>query len=137
VPKKSAIALITEIHRAVHALGLQLAERNDLTQAESLVLALLEPVGSAPLEDVLKAFLHRRSTLTSVLDRLVSRALVERVTDPADNRRYYVRLTSGGKRKAAQIADAFNDLIDRSAASEKELSAARMTLSRIVDAATS
>jgi DNA-binding MarR family transcriptional regulator len=134
VPTNTGIALITEIHRAVHALGLQLAH-SDITQAEGLVLALLEPVGSAPLEEVLKAFLHRRSTLTSVLDRLTGRGWVERLTDPADNRRYHVRLTPSGRKKAAQIAGVFAGVIARSRIAEKDLAAARRTLSRIVEAA--
>ena len=136
MPPKPGIALITEIHRAVHAIGLRIADEFDITQAEALVLVLLHPTGSAPLEDVHSTFLHRRSTLTSVLQRLTERGLVERLVDAKDRRRYHIRLTSSGKKKAAQIDELFSALVAGSKAGHKELAAAQRTLMKIVGAAT-
>ena len=76
----------------------------------------------------LAAILHvHPSTLTGVLQRLVARRLVQRVSDPQDRRRSILRLTALGRRLNATtggtvewaVARALNDvaLRDRSATS--------------------
>ena len=79
-----------------------------------------------------RAFAHKRSTLTSVLDRLVERGLVTRQSSREDRRSFVVALTRSGAAKAAKIhrllekleaealrgadrksVDGFNDVIGR------------------------
>jgi DNA-binding MarR family transcriptional regulator len=63
------------------------------------------------------AFLHRRSTLTSVLDRLEAKALVTRTPGSADRRNVGVTLTPRGRRVAKTIARALAELNERLAPS--------------------
>ena len=49
-----------------------------------------------------EALAHKRSTLTSILDRLVERGLVTRETGPKDRRTFVVGLTPKGKRVARE-----------------------------------
>lgn len=135
VRHEKGLAFIAEIHRAVHALGLAMPDATSVTQAEALVLMLLYAKGSAPLDAVHKTFLHRRSTLTNVLERLERRKLVCRRASALDRRRFDISLTASGRRKAKQIVTLFSTIIEASGISEGEAAASRATLAKIVDAA--
>jgi DNA-binding MarR family transcriptional regulator len=99
-----SLALIPKIHRATHAIALALADPQlDVTQAEAHVLAHLHESGEARISELHARFGHRRSTLTSVLDRLEQRKLVERRTDPDDRRSFIVTPTRAGRTTAAAV----------------------------------
>jgi DNA-binding MarR family transcriptional regulator len=53
-----------------------------------------------------KAFAHRRSTLTSVLDRLAGRGLILREASTLDRRTFLVSLTPSGRSLAARVHEA-------------------------------
>ena len=57
-----------------------------------------------------KVLAHKRSTLTSILDRLVKRALVTRETGAIDRRTFVVTLTRKGERAAKEILHHLADL---------------------------
>jgi len=98
------LQVIFGIHRATHRIGLFIHKHApDLTQAEAHILCHLHEAGDTSIADLHRAFAHKRSTLTSVLDRLVARGLVKRETSPKDRRSFVVRLTRAGKSKAARI----------------------------------
>jgi DNA-binding MarR family transcriptional regulator len=96
----------------VHAVGLFLDARvgGEVSQPEALVVMHLHAHGPSTINEVHRAFLHRRSTLTSVLDRLEARGLVRRGSAPADRRSVRLELTARGTRAAAGIARAFEEL---------------------------
>jgi DNA-binding MarR family transcriptional regulator len=50
-----------------------------------------------------RSLAHKRSTLTSILDRLDATHLIERRTSPHDRRSFIVSLTPAGKRLAAKV----------------------------------
>ncbi|HEY0672491.1 MAG TPA: MarR family transcriptional regulator [Longimicrobiales bacterium] len=81
-----------------HQLAIAL-ERGELgvDQAEAHVLAYLSESGEATVTDIHRTFGHKRSTLTSVLDRLQAKELVERVVNEADRRSFIIRLTANGR----------------------------------------
>jgi DNA-binding MarR family transcriptional regulator len=81
-----------------HQLGIAL-ERGELgvDQAEAHVLAYLSEKGDATVTDIHRTFGHKRSTLTSVLDRLQAKQLVERIVNEADRRSFIIRLTPNGR----------------------------------------
>ena len=81
-----------------HQLGIAL-ERGELgvDQAEAHVLAYLSEKGDATVTDIHRMFGHKRSTLTSVLDRLQAKQLVERIVNEADRRSFIIRLTANGR----------------------------------------
>ncbi|HWZ32105.1 MAG TPA: MarR family transcriptional regulator [Bryobacteraceae bacterium] len=98
------LRLIFSIHRTTHRIGLFIQRHMpDLNQAEAHILCHLIEFGDSTIADLHGAFAHKRSTLTSVLDRLVARGLVTRETSPKDRRSFIVALTRPGKAKAAKI----------------------------------
>jgi DNA-binding MarR family transcriptional regulator len=99
------LTLIPQIHRVTHgvALSLDRAASLGVTQAEAHVLAHLADHGDSTIGDVHRAFAHRRSTLTSVLDRLADRGLVDRRSGEADRRTFVLSLTPSGRRLAVRV----------------------------------
>jgi DNA-binding MarR family transcriptional regulator len=98
------LQLIFGIHRATHRIGLFIQKHEpDLTQAEAHILCHLHEAGDTSIADLHRAFAHKRSTLTSLLDRLDARGLVKRETSSKDRRSFVIRLTRAGKKKAAAI----------------------------------
>ena len=100
-----ALRLIPHIHRATHRIGLQIAELEDpvVNQAEAHVLAFLTIAREATIGEVHRAFGHRRSTLTSILDRLEERNLIARASDARDRRTFIVSLTRTGRAAAKKV----------------------------------
>lgn len=99
---------IPELQRATHAVSLALAAAPgiDVDQAQAHVLAHLHANGSSRVGEIHAAFGHRRSTLTSVLDRLEGSGLIERASDPDDRRSVRIALTRKGRVAAARVYDA-------------------------------
>lgn len=98
------LQLIFGIHRTTHRIGLYIQKNApELTQAEAHILCHVYESGDAPLADLHRAFAHKRSTLTSVLDRLDARGFVTRVSSPQDRRSFIIRLTGAGRKEAAKI----------------------------------
>lgn len=98
------LRLIFGIHRATHRIGLYIQKHApDLNQAEAHILCHLIESGDSTIADLHRAFAHKRSTLTSVLDRMTARKLVTRETSAADRRSFVISLTPSGRKKAAKI----------------------------------
>jgi DNA-binding MarR family transcriptional regulator len=99
------LRLVPPIHRATHRIGLYLADlREDgLSQGEAHILALLAHAAPATVGQLHKGLAHKRSTLTSILDRLAERALVTRTVGEADRRTFVVALTPRGRDVAARV----------------------------------
>jgi DNA-binding MarR family transcriptional regulator len=98
------LRLVFDIHRVTHRIGLFIQRHApDLTQAEAHILCHLLEFGDSTIGEVHRAFAHKRSTLTSVLDRMVARGLVTRESSPKDRRSFVVSLTRSGQNKAAKI----------------------------------
>jgi DNA-binding MarR family transcriptional regulator len=101
------------LERASHQVGLYLQEAlRDLalTQAEIHILAHLATEGPSTVGELHASFGHRRSTLTSVLDRLEARGLVTRSTNPADRRSVVVTPTGTGSIVAERVRTVVEDL---------------------------
>ena len=98
------IQLIFGIHRATHRIGLFIQRHAPgLTQAEAHILCHLHEFGDSAISDLHRAFAHKRSTLTSVLDRLDAGGLVTREPSRSDRRSFVIGLTGPGRKKAAAI----------------------------------
>jgi len=65
------LRLVPPIHRATHRIGLYLADLRDeaLSQGEAHILALLATAGASTIAELHRGLSHKRSTLTSILDR--------------------------------------------------------------------
>ena len=113
---KSARTVVRALERAAHLIGLAL-ERDlahlDLGQGEIHVLGLLyDGAPESRVGDLHRRCGLRRSTLTGILDRLESRALVARELDRRDRRAFVVSLTPAGRRVASQVSAAVGELED-------------------------
>jgi DNA-binding MarR family transcriptional regulator len=95
-----ALRLIAPLHKATHQVGLYIHRELSgiaISQAEAHVLSHLSARGPCSIADVHHSFGHRRSTLTSILNRLEDRGLIAREIHPDDRRSYLLRLTREGR----------------------------------------
>jgi DNA-binding MarR family transcriptional regulator len=109
--RRGELVAIPALERATHAIALFLADRAALnvSQAEAHVLAYLFGRKSARINDIHEEFGHRRSTLTSVLDRLERRKLLKRSTDPQNRRTVLVTLTPAGTALSTKVFQALRE----------------------------
>lgn len=106
--------LVPAIHRATHRIGLYLAAANAsssagpsggeaLSQGEAHILAHLATSGPATIGDLHKGLAHKRSTLTSILDRLTARGLITREVGADDRRTFVIDTTAKGRQAARRV----------------------------------
>jgi len=127
-------SLVPALHRAVHAIALSLDRSlGDLTQAEAHVLVHLAASGPSTVGQLHRAFGHRRSTLTSVLDRLEGRGHVRRELNPADRRTFTIVPTAAGKKAGGRARAALEQIESAALAgtSDADVAAFRRVLERI------
>jgi DNA-binding MarR family transcriptional regulator len=106
------LRLIPAIHRITHGIAIFLDRERSfrVTQAEAHLLAHLSNAGDSTVSDLWRAFGHKRSTLTSILDRLAARGLVTRDAGTEDRRTVVVGLTRTGAALAAKVASRLAEL---------------------------
>ena len=99
------LRLIPSLHRATHRIALLIQEAPGLgvTQGEAHILAHLAGNGPSSVAELHRSLAHKRSTLTSILDRLDGARLIERRVSPDDRRSFIVSLTPSGKKLAARV----------------------------------
>ena len=100
-----SLRLVHPVHRATHRIGLYLDDLRErgLTQGEAHILALLAHSGPANVADLHRGLAHKRSTLTSILDRLAKRGLITREVGETDRRTFVVKPTAKGRKLAQRI----------------------------------
>src|SRR5919201_3952694 len=99
------LRFVHPVHRATHRIGLYLDDLRErgLTQGEAHILSLLVHSDRANVADLHRGLAHKRSTLTSILDRLAGRGLITRAVGEADRRTFIVKLTAKGRRLAGRL----------------------------------
>src|SRR6266536_2278884 len=98
------LTLVPLIHRAKHRIGLFLADvRDGLSQGEAHILARLWATHRATIAELHADLAHKRSTLTSILDRLVERGYVTREVGVDDRRTFVIALTPRGAAVARHV----------------------------------
>jgi DNA-binding MarR family transcriptional regulator len=99
------LTFVPPIHRATHRIGLYLADLHalGLSQGEAHILAHLATASPASISQLHRGLAHKRSTLTSILDRLVERKLVTRDVGATDRRTFIVTPTAKGRAAARLI----------------------------------
>jgi len=99
-----ALTFLSPLHRATRQIGLWFEERlTDVAGMEGHLLSYLVPYGPCTVSELVRVFGVKHSTMTSVLDRLEERGLVERKDNPEDKRSYLVGLTAKGRKSAARV----------------------------------
>jgi DNA-binding MarR family transcriptional regulator len=99
------LRLVPPIHRATHRIGLYLADlrEENLSQGEAHILALLGARAPATIAELHRGLAHKRSTLTSILDRLAGRGLITRTVGAADRRTFVIAPTPRGRVAARRV----------------------------------
>ena len=117
------LRLVPPIHRATHRIGLYLSASGDgsLSQGEAHILALLASAAPATIADLHRGLAHKRSTLTSILDRLADRGLITRTVGTEDRRTFLIAPTATGRTVAARVK---RNLVDLEQAVARRVSAA-------------
>lgn len=107
-----SLHLVPPIHRATHRIGLYLAALRDdaLSQGEAHILALLATSAPATIAELHRGLAHKRSTLTSILDRLTGRGFVTREVGARDRRTFVITPTAKGLRVARRVHRHLTDL---------------------------
>jgi DNA-binding MarR family transcriptional regulator len=106
------LRFVPPIHRATHRIGLYLADRRNgnLSQGEAHILALLATAAPATIAELHRGLAHKRSTLTSILDRLAERGLITREVGENDRRTFVITPTARGKTVARRVRRHLSDL---------------------------
>ena len=99
------LRIVAPIHRATHRIGLYLADLREygLSQGEAHILAHLATSGPTSIADLHRGLAHKRSTLTSILDRLADRGFITRQVAPTDRRTFIVTPTARGRQVAGRV----------------------------------
>ena len=99
------LQFIHPVQRATHRIGLYVGELRDqqLTQGEAHILALLAEKSPLTVAELHRGLAHKRSTLTSILDRLAARNLISREVGKTDRRTFVVGLTKAGRKLAQRV----------------------------------
>mgnify|MGYP005838260283 FL=1 len=86
--------------------------RANVTIPQAIVLVRLDEADGRPLSvTALARFLLQESpSMTTLLDRMCERGLVERLQDPRDRRKVLVRMTNKGKETLDSIRDLWRDV---------------------------
>lgn len=74
-----------------------------MSQGEAHILAHLAASAPATIAELHAGLAHKRSTLTSILDRLADRGLITRETGVEDRRTFVIDTTAKGRKVAAKI----------------------------------
>src|SRR3954467_14184432 len=100
------LQFIHPVQRATHRIGLYVDELREqqLTQGEAHILALLAESSPLTVAQLHRGLAHKRSTLTSILDRLAARKLITRRVGESDRRTFLIALTGRGRQLARRIA---------------------------------
>lgn len=119
------LRLVPPIHRATHRIGLYLSAvgGGSLSQGEAHILALLGSGAPATIADLHRGLAHKRSTLTSILDRLADRGLITRTVGTEDRRTFLIAPTATGRTVAARVK---RTLVDLEQAIARRVSAAEV-----------
>lgn len=102
------LAILSPLHRAVRQVMLSLEEAIidaglDVRPDEGHALSYIGTYGPCPTGNVQRVLGVKRSTVTSLLDRLVRRGLIIRQGDPSDGRVVLVQVTAAGRRLVERL----------------------------------
>jgi DNA-binding MarR family transcriptional regulator len=110
------LRFLSPIHKAGRQIGVHLGKQLQafgLDSVEGHTLSYLRSYSPCPVGELVRVFGHMPSTVTSILDRLEQRGLIERRTNPDDRRSFLVDLTSVGLEVADQILGLLEGLENR------------------------
>ncbi len=108
-----ALKFLSPIHNAGRQIGLYLEARNAemaLSPTEGHLLSYLLSYSPAPVSEFHRVFGIKRSTLTSIFDRMEARGWVARGPSKRDRRAVLVDLTEHGRNRADAVQQSVEQL---------------------------
>jgi len=105
------LQFLSPIHRATRQIGIYMESRSaefGVPPSEAHLLTYLLSYGPCPVGELHRVFGLKRSTLTSMLDRMERRGWIDRHVLLSDRRSFLVDLTPDGR----SLADRLRDLIE-------------------------
>jgi DNA-binding MarR family transcriptional regulator len=100
------LQFLSPIHKASRQISIYLEGATielGVSPGEGHLLSYLRTYAPCPLPELERVFGHKRSTLTSMLDRLSDRGLLTRQVNPADRRSFTIELTPDGRKLAGKL----------------------------------
>jgi len=107
---ESALVALRRILRATEFNSRNLARASGLTPSQVLALEFLKNRDEATPSEIAAHASLKQATITSLLDRLEARKLINRRKDAIDGRRVLVTLTAAGKKALDASPDALQQL---------------------------
>ena len=108
-----ALRFLSPIHKANRQIALSLEEAcadADLSATEGHMLSYLRSYTPSAVSELHRVFGVKRSSLTSMLDRLESRGWIARDVSSRDRRVVLVSLTDRGRSRAERVQTAVEEL---------------------------
>ena len=108
-----ALKFLSPVHNASRQIGLYLEDNCDsldLSTTEAHLLSYLRSYSPTPVSELHRVFGIKRSTLTSIFDRLVSREWITRMPSKRDRRVVILDLTDRGRDRADRVQEAVERL---------------------------
>lgn len=96
---RQTLRVVSPMHKANRQMSIHLNGSLDelgLSGAECHMLAFIDVYKPCPIGELVRVFGHKRSTTTSILDRLVDRGFLVREVNPKDRRSFLVKTTAKG-----------------------------------------
>ena len=100
------LRFVSPLHKAQRQLAEYMeaeSRERGVEPTEGNLLSYVTIYGPCPVSQLSKVFGHKPSTLTSMLDRLEGRALLERQPNPDDRRSVLVSTTAHGAKVATEL----------------------------------
>ena len=132
------LRFLSPIHKATRQLSIHLQRIHaglGVSHPETHVLAYLLSYGPCSVGELLNVFGHKKSTLTSILDRLAKRGHIVRDVNPLDRRSFMIDLTAPGRRTARKIRRLLENLEEEIASriSQRSLAGFRHVMEAIAN----
>ncbi len=132
------LQFLSPIHKASRQISIYLERATielGVSPGEGHLLSYLRTYAPCPLSELERVFGHKRSTLTSMLDRLSDRALLTRHVNPDDRRSFTLELTPEGRKlagKLQKLLEAFEKSV-KERINDKQLAGFRVVMEAIAD----
>lgn len=111
---EEVLVALRRVIRATDLHSKQLVKTASVTSPQLLLLQIVHNKGDITISELARDMSLSQATVTSILDRLQKRELVQRVRCEQDKRKVYPRLTEHGKKILASAPTALqHDFVDR------------------------
>lgn len=132
--------ILSPLHKAyrqaiLYMEGLDCGMNAGVSSSEIHLLAYIRRFGPCPMSEISRVFGHKKSTVTSMLDRLAEKGYITRDVNPEDRRSFVLAIRPEG----AAVAKAAGALVERfeqavaARVSEEDLRGFRKVLSAVAE----